>query len=172
MDKTPAAEPADEGPGVRARGPELGIALLLMVFAAGVIADSLRVGIGWAEEGPRAGYFPFYIGILLLAASGTTAVKTVLAWRRSDEQFATRPALAMVFAVLVPMIVYVVAISFLGIYLASALLIAYFMRRHGKFGWPFSIAISVLVPVVLFLVFERWFLVPLAKGPIEQWLGF
>jgi hypothetical protein len=26
--------------------------------------------------------------------------------------------------------------------------------------------------IVFFLIFERWFLVPLPKGPIETWLGF
>jgi putative tricarboxylic transport membrane protein len=28
------------------------------------------------------------------------------------------------------------------------------------------------VPVVTFLIFEKWFLVPLPKGPIEEYLGF
>ncbi len=62
------------------------------------------------------------------------------------------------------MIIYVVAISFLGIYVASFLLIGYFMRRHGKYGWLATAAISIGVPLVFFIVFERWFLVPLAEG--------
>jgi len=70
------------------------------------------------------------------------------------------------------MIIYVVAISFLGIYVASIFLIGYFMRRHGKYGWIATIAVSVGVPLIFFIVFERWFLVPLAKGPLEQLLGF
>jgi hypothetical protein len=28
------------------------------------------------------------------------------------------------------------------------------------------------VPLTLFMMFERWFLVPLPKGPLEAWLGF
>lgn len=162
----------DDGPAVAERGPELVVAALLMVFALGVVTDSLRVGIGWASDGPRSGYFPFYIGLLLLAASGTTVIKTLLKWKTLDAEFAKRSELALVISVLIPMIVYVAAISFLGIYLASALLIGFFMRRHGKFGWLFSVAVSISVPLIFFLVFERWFLVPLAKGPIEQWLGF
>jgi hypothetical protein len=172
MNETPAGNEAGDAPAIGTRGPELTVAVLLMVFAGGVIADSLRVGIGWAPDGPRSGYFPFYIGLLLLLASGTTAISTLLHWKRSNPAFATRSALALVISVLVPMIVYVVAISFLGIYVASALLIGYFMRRHGNFGWLFSVSISVAVPIVFFLVFERWFLVPLAKGPLEQLLGF
>jgi putative tricarboxylic transport membrane protein len=172
MDQSPAGEPSDDGPVVRERGPELAVAFLLMVLAVGVITDSLRVGIGWAEDGPRSGYFPFYIGVLLLIASGTTFVSTLLRRKAAEGVFATRAALRLVVSVLIPMVIYVAAISFLGIYLASALLIGYFMRRHGGFGWLASVAISIAVPVVIFLVFERWFLVPLAKGPIEQWLGF
>jgi hypothetical protein len=26
--------------------------------------------------------------------------------------------------------------------------------------------------VVTFLVFEKWFLVPMPKGPLEAWLGY
>jgi hypothetical protein len=163
---------ADESPAVLERGPEVGVAIVLVVVALGVIADSLRVGIGWAPDGPRAGYFPFYIGLILLGASGWTLVATLLRWRRLDKEFAKRSELALVLAVLVPMVVYVVAVSFIGIYVASALLIGYFLRRHGRFGWATTLAVAVGVPLAFFLVFERWFLVPLAKGPLEQLLGF
>ena len=50
-------------------------------------------------------------------------------------------------------------------------LIGYFMRRHGHFGWSVTAALSLTVPVAFFLVFERWFLVPLPKGPLENLLG-
>jgi uncharacterized membrane protein len=165
-------EGADDGAAVAERGPELVVAILLVVFSLGVIADSLRVGIGWAPDGPRSGYFPFYIGLILLLASGTTMIKTLLRWKTLDAEFAKRSELALVISVLIPMIVYVVAVSFLGIYIASALLIGYFMRRHGGFGRIKTVVVAVAVPLVFFLVFERWFLVPLAKGPIEQMLGF
>ena len=80
--------------------------------------------------------------------------------------------MATVFAMLVPMTVYVLAMVWLGIYLPSALLIGYFMRRYGKFGWLSTSSVSIAVPLAFFIVFERWFLVPLPKGPIETWLGF
>lgn len=157
---------------VGSRWPEVIVAALLVALAVLVIVDSRRVGIGWADDGPRSGYFPFYIGLLLLASSATVLVKTLLSWRRLDETFAERGQIAMVLAVLLPMTVYVGAIAALGIYVASLLLIAYFMRRHGRFGWGLTAAVSVGVPLVFFLIFERWFVVPLPKGPIEHWLGF
>lgn len=157
---------------VGSRWPELIVAALLVALAVLVIVDSRRVGIGWADDGPRSGYFPFYIGLLLLASSATVLVKTLLSWQRLDETFAERGQIAMVLAVLLPMTVYVGAIAALGIYVASLLLIAYFMRRHGRFGWGLTAAVSAGVPIVFFLIFERWFVVPLPKGPIEHWLGF
>ena len=157
---------------VGSRWPELGVAAFLMLIAIGVLADSLRVGIGWADDGPRSGYFPFYTGLLLLAASTTIFVSQLWHWRRADPVFAERAQVTQVLAVFWPMVVYVALIFPLGIYLASAVLIAYFMRRYGKYRWPMTLAISIGVPLLFFLVFERWFLVPLPKGPIERWLGF
>jgi hypothetical protein len=34
------------------------------------------------------------------------------------------------------------------------------------------VALSVAVPVITFLIFEVWFLVPLPKGPLEAALGY
>ena len=130
------------------------------------------MGIGWADDGPRSGYFPFYIGLLLLGSSGAIFLSTLLRWRTKAAIFAEREQLATVYAMLVPMTIYVLAMVWLGIYLPSALLIGYFMRRYGKFGWLPTSSVSIAVPLAFFIVFERWFLVPLPKGPIETWLGF
>ena len=166
-------EGADDGAAVAERGPELVVAILLVVFSLGVIADSLRVGIGWADDGPRSGYFPFYIGLLLLGASLSVLVGVLRRWGGEGRRpFAAHAQLASVLAVLLPMAVYVGGVAALGMYLPSALLIGWFMRRHGGFGWLASVVVSVAVPVVFFLVFERWFLVPLPKGPLERLLGF
>lgn len=152
------------------RWPELLVALLLMALAGLVLADSLRVGIGWADDGPRSGYFPFYIGLALLAASGWTAFKQLRRWQ-VREVFAERAQLASVMAILLPMVVYVGGIALVGIYVASAVLIAYFMLRHGQHGRVLTAAVAVGVPVFFYLVFERWFLVPLPKGLLEALLG-
>ena len=156
---------------VGSRWPELGVAALLLAVAVLVIVDSLRVGIGWGDDGPRSGYFPFRIGLLLAGASAWVMVSALLRWRAEDPAFADRAQLASVLAMLLPVTVYVGGIALLGIYVASLLLIAYFMRRHGRYGWPLTALVSVGVPLVLFFVFERWFLVPLPKGPIERLLG-
>ena len=162
----------DDQPAAAVRGPELAVAALLMLFAVLVITDSLRVGIGRADDGPKAGYFPFYVGILLLAASGFVFVSTLLRWKQLDATFVTKHEFAGVWAVLWPSVVCVVLMQFVGLYVASIVLIAFFMRRHGHYGWPMTALVSIGVMVVFFAVFERWFLVPLPKGPLEAALGF
>jgi putative tricarboxylic transport membrane protein len=157
---------------VGTRWPEVAVAALLLAVATLVIVDSLRTGIGWADDGPRSGYFPFRIGLLLAGASAWVLVAALLRWRAEDEAFADRAQLASVLAMLLPVTVYVGGVWLLGIYAASLLLIGYFMRRHGRYGWPLTAAVSVGVPLAVFFVFERWFLVPLPKGPIERLLGF
>jgi len=153
------------------RWPELLVALLLLAVGLLIIVDSLRVGIGWADDGPRAGYFPFYIGLLLIGAAGWVGIGQLLRWQREQEDFAAPDQLLRVLSVLVPTVIYTVLILPLGLYVASFILIAYFMRRYGKYGWPLVGAVAVGVPLVFFLVFERWFLVPLPKGPLEHLFG-
>lgn len=159
-------------PVVGNRGPEVGVAAFLLAIGGLVVADSLRVGIGWADDGPRSGYFPFYVGLFLIGASGWTLLRALIGRSPLKGGFATREQLGMVLAVLVPMVVYVVLIAGIGIYVASFLLIAYFMKRHGKYGWPITAAVAAAVPIAFFLLFERWFLVLLPKGPLERALGF
>jgi hypothetical protein len=160
---------ADNSVGVR--WPELLVAIFLMALAVLVITDSLRVGTGWGEDGPRSGYFPFYIGLALLGSSAWVAVGALRRWAQ-HEAFAEKSQLRSVWAILWPMAVYVGLIALLGIYVSSAVLIAYFMLRHGKHHAALSAAVAVGVPLGFFVVFERWFLVPLPKGPIEALLGF
>ena len=164
-------EPDEKDDPVGVRWPELGVALLLVLLAVMVIRDSLRVGTGWGDDGPRAGYFPFYIGLALLLSAGWVALKQLLRWR-VHELFAERAQMASVWAILWPMAIYIGLIFGLGIYVSSALLIGYFMLRHGKHGVALTAAVSLGVPLFFFLVFERWFLVALPKGPLEAFFGF
>jgi putative tricarboxylic transport membrane protein len=156
---------------LRNRWPEVVMALLLLAVAFLVIKDSLRVGTGWGDDGPRSGYFPFYIGLLLALASGWVLLGQLRHWASDTSVFAEHEQLRLVLAILWPMVVYVAAIFFIGIYIASAVLIAYFMWRYGRYKWAITVPVAIGVPLFFFVVFERWFLVMLPKGPIEQMLG-
>src|SRR6478736_2568915 len=158
-----------------ARGPmhrsvEIGVAVVMAVFALVVIAGSIQAGIGWGAEGPKAGFFPFYVGLMILASS-IINFGAVMSDRRNDQLFAEWGQLGKVMSMLAPTAIYVALVPWIGIYIASALLITVFMRWLGQYGWGMIGAVAVGVPVVTFVIFEKWFLVPLPKGPIEELLG-
>jgi hypothetical protein len=155
----------------QAAGPEhrlveVGVAIAMIAFGALVIFGSLKAGIGWGAEGPKSGFFPFYLGVAIIAAS---AVNLIAAWNEEHRQiFAEWPQLMQVLSVVIPTAVYVCAIPYGGIYLSSLLLIAAFMMWFGRYGVALSAVVSVGVVVATYLMFEKWFLVPLPKGPIED----
>ena len=158
----------------RSEGPshkvvEASVTALIGLFGVVVIIGSIKAGINWGAEGPRAGFFPFYIGLLILLS---TAINLLNLFREEkDGLFAEWGQLRQVLSVVIPTAIYVAAIPFIGLYIASILFIAYFMRRLGKYNWLIIAAIAIGMPLVTYIVFEKWFLVPLPKGPLEDWLG-
>jgi hypothetical protein len=77
-------------------------------------------------------------------------------------------------SVLIPATVYVLAVQFLGLYVASAIYIALFMIILGKYSWVKSVVAALVVNTVFFLMFEVWFKVPLFKGSLDplRFLGY
>jgi hypothetical protein len=158
------------GSGPTHRSVEIGVALAMLIFSLIVIVGSVQAGIGWASDGPAAGFFPFYCALFVLVASIVNLVQSIGA--RSDALFAEWGQLGRVMSVVVPAAVYVAIVPWIGMYIASVFLIAVFMRWIGRYSWPMVVGISIPVMVATFIIFERWFLVPLPKGPIEEMLGF
>jgi hypothetical protein len=159
-----------EGPRlISIRAMEIVVSLLMLGAAAIVITDSFRLGMGWQEnEGPRAGYFPFYIGLILAISSAINLLRAALDAKGTTKTFTTKPAILQVLAVLIPLGIYVVAVAFIGIYVSSAIYMALFMWYFGKFPIWRGAIVGVAVSSVFFLMFEIWFLVPLPKGPIDE----
>jgi hypothetical protein len=141
----------------------------MIAFGALIIIGSLKVGIGWGDEGPKSGFFPFYLGIVIIAASIGNLV-TAFA-QDPHKVFADWPQLVQVLSVVIPTAVYVFVIPWAGIYLSSLLLIAVFMVWLGRYSIGMSAAVSIGVTVATYLMFEKWFLVPLPRGPIEDFFG-
>lgn len=152
-------------------------ATAIAIFLMGVVViwDSRRLGASWGSDGPEPGYFPFYIGLILCVSSLVNFFRAIK--DDSGDSFVSMSALKMILSVIIPTIVYVALIGgvgpipALGIYVASAIFIALFMKWLGKYAWPITLAVAVAVPLVFFLLFEVWFKVPLPKGPLEAALG-
>jgi putative tricarboxylic transport membrane protein len=170
-------ENAIEKSAVSTKTMDFVVALIFLVLGAVVMWDSSRLGSKWGPDGPEAGYFPFYIGLILGSAAAVNAVRAYLGRDIKEESFVSVPALKMVFSVLLPTIFYVLLIDGvgpipgLGIYVPSVLFIAAFMVWLGKYKWLMTAVVSVSVVIAFFLMFEIWFKVPLPKGPLEAALG-
>jgi len=163
---------SEEKPAFSVRTAEIAAAAGFLVVGAIVIFDSLRLGIGWQEDGPKAGYFPFYIGVIICISALVNLVAALASARSTGVMtFVETGQLKLVLSVLVPTGVYVGLIGWIGIYVASTLFIALFMRWLGKYPWWKLAVVSIGNSVAFFLIFEVWFKIPLPKGPLEAMLG-
>jgi len=152
------------------RTADLTTALVLMAGGLLVIWDSVRLGIGWGTDGPQSGFFPFWLAVFLIASCGVIAGH---ARRRArGKPFVTRAQLRPVLTTLLPSAGFVVLVQWIGLYVATGFFIGFYMRWIGRYRWVPVILLGVLFPVFTFIVFEKWFLVPMPKGPLEAWLGY
>jgi putative tricarboxylic transport membrane protein len=152
------------------RTADLITAAVLIVGAGLAIFDSMRLGIGWGTDGPKSGFFPFWLGVFMVA--GCLLIALQAARRSTRTPFVRREQLASVLKVLWPATVAVILMSWVGLYVASALYMGFYMRWVGRHRWTTVIALGIGVPIATFLIFEKWFLVPMPKGPFETWLGY
>ena len=161
--------------GISRRSAEMTVAVLLFALGGLVVFDSYRLGSSWGPDGPEAGYFPFYIGLFIcIAAAVNFYAAAVRRGVQRDGVFVEWQALSRVLAVLVPAVLYVLGIQLIGLYVASAIYIAGFMRRLGNYGWVRSVLVGVGVSAAAFATFEIWFQVPLYKGAFDPlaFLGY
>jgi putative tricarboxylic transport membrane protein len=168
---------SDEKSAVSTRTVDVVVAVLFFMLGALVMWDSVRLGSRWGSDGPEAGYFPFYIGLILCIAAVVNGVRALRGKDIKNTSFVSASSLKMVMSVLIPTTVFVALIDGigpvpgLGIYVASVLFVIGFMRWLGKYSWLKSVLVSVGVALFFFLMFEVGFKVPLPKGPLEAALG-
>jgi putative tricarboxylic transport membrane protein len=151
-------------------------AAALLLLSAIVIYDALRLGIGWGSEGPQSGFFPFWLAAILAMASLLIFIHALRS--RTAGAFVTRDRFAPVLKVLGPLTGFVLLTdppgpwSGLGLYVAAGLYLGFYMRWVGRHHWVTVATLAIVFPVLTFVIFETWFLVPMPKGPVEDWLGY
>ncbi|MDP2817998.1 MAG: tripartite tricarboxylate transporter TctB family protein [Polaromonas sp.] len=150
------------------------VALCVLVMGVVVVVNSWALGAGWTTDGPGAGYFPFYIGIVLSISGAGIIYQALLGKNRNTEIFVDSEQLKRVLSVFLPALVYVLAVQFVGLYVASAIYIALFMIILGKFSPIKSVIAALIVNTLFFFMFEVWFRVPLFKGNLDplSFLGY
>ena len=163
-------ESAGAGPRVARWMVELVVAALLLALGLLMIVSNARLGAGWADDGPQSGYFPLRMGVLLALCSVGIGVQALR--MPKEGTFVRWDQLKPVLQVSVPMLVYVALIQLTGMYVASALFIAAFMKVIGKYPLWKAVLTGVLSAAALFWIFEIKFVVPMPKGPLESLFGY
>lgn len=165
--------PEDDSPSVVSSGTiEIFVCLLLLALAATLGYDNWRTGASWDSTGPEPGYFPFYLSVILGGASLYGLIVALVAHRAAPETFVTRAQARRVMAVFVPTLLFCLATQFLGLYVASFLLIAGFMRFVGKIALWKSLLTAVVFTAIMFVTFDIAFDVIMPKGPLEAAFGY
>lgn len=148
------------------RATEIMVALAFIIFAIVMIQGSIKLGSSWGSDGPQAGYFPFYISLIILISSVATLIQAIRQKELSNESFVDKGPFRQVSAVLVPAFIFVLLMQLIGIYVSAAIYIAFFMIWIGKYAAWKSIALGVAVSVALYMMFEYWFQIPLPSGSL------
>jgi hypothetical protein len=165
---------AEHRSGISTHIVEAVVAVGIIIMGAVVIFGSRKLGSGWTSDGPGAGYFPFYIGIILCVSGVGTLYQALFGKSKNAEIFVDGEQLKRVLSVFIPACIYVLAVQFVGLYVASAIYIAMFMIILGKFSRVKSVITALAVVVLFFFMFEVWFKVPLFKGQFDplRFLGY
>ena len=166
------AIPAARAAGIGMRAMEVATALFFLLAGAVAMADSLRLGAGWGQDGPQSGYFPFWLGAVLVLASLAQLGAVARARGTPDASFLSWEQGRTVLTVLAPTAIFILLIPFAGLYAPAAALVAWFMWKLGDFAAPRAVLSGLATALVTFVVFEIWLLVALPKGPIETALGY
>ena len=165
--------PEDDSPAVTSnRTVEIAVALLLLALAVTLGWDNWRTGIGWDSTGPQPGYFPFYLSVILAGASLFGLIAALRSREDALKTFVTRAQLRRVMAVFAPTLLFCLLTQFLGLYVASFLLIASFMRLVGKIALWKSLVTAFVFTAIMFVTFDIAFDVIMPKGPLEAAFGY
>ena len=151
------------------RALEIAVATLTGSFGVAVIISSIDNGIGWSSDGVDAGTFPFLTGVIIVLGSLYNLVRGALA---GAGVAITRSDLRRVAGLFVPVAIFVGVIPLIGMYLASAGYIFGVLALPKHQSLFRSLVIAIVVPVGLYLVFERMFQVTLPHGPLADALGY
>jgi hypothetical protein len=147
------------------------VSLLLLALAALLAFDNWRTGMGWDSTGPQAGYFPFYLSVILGAACLYGLAREFLGRKQASEGFVTREQFGRVLQVFFPTLAFCLATQWLGLYVASFLLVTGFMIYVGRIAAWKSLLTALLFVLVMFVVFDIAFDVIMPKGPLEAFFG-
>ncbi len=148
------------------RKADIIVALGLMVVGLLVLGDSVRVGFGWGKSGPEAGFFPFYMGLGVVISTFFILLKAIRVYKKqgAGKRLIPEGGLSQILWVLLLATGSILLTELLGLHLATVLYLAFYMGVVGKINWGKVALLSILVPLVVYVLFDKIFLIPLPEG--------
>ena len=148
------------------RKADIVVALGLMLVGFLAIGDSIRLGFGWGMSGPEAGFFPFYMGLGIFICTFFILLRAIKTYKKEGpgKPLILEGGLQQILWVLIPAIGVVLLTELIGLHLATVLYLAFYMAWVGKMHWAKVILLSILVPLVIYILFDKIFLIPLPEG--------
>jgi putative tricarboxylic transport membrane protein len=148
------------------RKADIVIALFFLAIGLVLVFDAVRLGFQWGVTGPESGLFPFYLGLGLIVCSILTLRTIHVKYKKDGYNKLLMPegALKSILWVLIPSTGMVVLTEFVGLHIAAGIFLGFYMRAVGKIGWATTLPVSFLVPLSLYIAFDKLFLVPLPQG--------
>ena len=148
------------------RKAEIIVAFFFVAIGILVIVDAVRLGFGWGPSGPESGFFPFYLGVGTLICSAVVLSRGFKEFKKegSGERLIPKRGLKPILWVLIPSTMMIILTEFVGLHIAAMIFLAFYMRAVGKIGWITVALVSILLPVSLYVVFDKLFLIPLPTG--------
>lgn len=113
---------------------EVSVILLLLALGTLVFNEALRLGPGWSYAGPQPGFFPFIMVIMMIAGALGALSFCIF---KPDRRPCFEASHEVVHLTLVgaPILLVILAMPWLGLYIASGVYLALFMIFYGKFRW-------------------------------------
>lgn len=140
---------------------------MFVLIAAIAMYDSRKGAfIGTLNDpgGIGSGFYPFWAAALMGLPALVLLVQAFTAVERPAKRVFDRRGAAAVLKLAVPMVAYALTLGWLGMYLGTALYLGFFARYIGRYHWVWVVAIAVLCPTALYLVFEQGFRLVLPKS--------
>ena len=156
------------------RKAEIACGVALLCVGLLIMVESIRLGIGWGMEGPQSGLYPFILSLGMVVGSLIVLVQAFQGkgLSGSGEPFIPRQAIAPVLKCIVPAALMVFLTEYIGLYVAAGLYLAVYMRWIGRHRWRTVFVLSIAIPLASYIVFDKFFLIPMPEGSLRISLPF
>ncbi len=148
------------------RDTKIGIGFILVAMFFMFNTGSIKVPNDLIDPGPRV--LP-YIAEIMMMICGAGMVFESLKDKTEESAYLTKESWKKLFVIFSLLIVYAIALGFVGFIIATPFMFVILMQMLNSDGfqpWPKVIVISLILTLLIYLAFAKGFQVSLPKGSL------